>query len=160
MADKTLIIAREATAVFVDGTDVGYTLGGIEVTQEITTFEITADQSNAALQNTLQDKKWTIKIPFTESSLENLKLVFTAATASLTSSTKLIFDNTDYPDPFTLGFVVPNQNGDTLTWFWHEVQVESQDAITFNKANQAVYPVTFKAFAATGTNEPGYVYRL
>lgn len=157
--DKTMIIAEAASTIFYDGTDVGYTLGGVELTQDITKFDVTADQSNTALQQTLQEKIWRVKVPMTEMSIENMAIAFTVDTPNINGSTRIVFDSTDDPAVKTLGFVTTNLNNDTIRIFFHEVQVESMDSITFNKAAQAVMNVTFRCFDAASTNLPGYAYR-
>jgi len=157
--DKTLIVAEAASTIFYDGSDVGYTLGGVELTQDITKFDVTADQSNTALQQTLQEKIWRVKVPMTEMSIANMGVAFTVDTANTHGSTNIIFDSTDDPATKTLGFVTPNLNGDVIRVFYHAVQVESVDAVTFNKAAQAVLNVTFRCFDAAGTSIPGYAYR-
>ena len=160
MADKNLIGVGAASSVFVGMTDIGYTLGGIELSINQNTFDLEADQSNSALAITLLEKEYFIKVPFAESSIDNIATFFTAdKTTAVTGTTALILDANDFPGTTTLGFRTDLFGAlKTLHFFFHAVQVDSVEALTVNKGSQMVWAVNFRAFPITGGTTPGYIY--
>lgn len=158
--DKNLIGVGAANTVWVGGSDVGYTLGGVELSINQNTFDLEADQSNSALAITLLEKEYFIKVPFAESSIDNIATFFTADKATaVTGTTALILDSNDFPGTTTLGFTT-NLFGASkvLHFFFHAVQVDSVEAVNVNKGSQQVWAVNFRAFPITGGTSPGYIY--
>ena len=158
--DRNLIGVGAANTVWLGGTDVGFTFGGVELSIDQTTFDLEADQVNSALAITLLEKEYTIKIPFAESSIDNIATFFTAdKTTAVTGTTALILDANDFPGTTTLGFTTDLFGAaKVLHFFFHAVQVDSVDAVTYNKGNQATWGVNFRAFPITGGTSPGYIY--
>lgn len=158
--NKNLVGVGAANTVWFGGTDVGGTLGGVELSINQSTFDLEMDQSNSALAITLLEKEYFIKIPMAESSIDNIATFFTAAKGTaVTGTTKLILDSDDFPAGTTLGFTTDLFGASkVLHFFFHEAQVDSVESVTYNKGQQAVYGVNFRAFPKTGTTTPGYIY--
>lgn len=160
MGNKNLIGVGAANAVWVGATDVGFSLGGVELSINQNTFDLEADQSNSALAITLLEKEYTVKIPFAESSIDNIATYFTAdKTTAVTGTTALILDANDFPGTTTLGFTTTLFGaGKVLHFYFHAVQVDSVEAVNINKGSQIVWVVNFRAFPITGGTSPGYIY--
>lgn len=83
MAKKTEDVKLGACNVFYDGKDLGFTSGGVEVSIETETKDITVDQlGNTKLSEIIQGRNATIKVPLAESVLENLVQILPGSTLS------------------------------------------------------------------------------
>jgi hypothetical protein len=70
------------------GTDLGYTKGGVEVTVESETHEVTIDQfGNTPVNDYVMGAKITVKVPLAETTVQNLATIMPGGT--------LVIDDTD-----------------------------------------------------------------
>lgn len=64
-----------------DGKDLGFTKGGVEVTVETETHEVTVDQlGNTPINEYIMGRTCTVSVPLAETTLENLVAVMPGAT--------------------------------------------------------------------------------
>lgn len=64
-----------------DGVDLGATKGGVEMTVETTTHEVTIDQEGETpINEYIMGRKVTVTVPLAETTLENLVLIMPGAT--------------------------------------------------------------------------------
>lgn len=92
MASSTENIKMGTCKILFDGTDLGFTMGGVEVTVATTTHETKIDQFGDTVANeTVMGRTITITAPLVETTLDNMALLMPGAT--------LKTDNTDPQKP-------------------------------------------------------------
>ncbi|MGV2866467.1 hypothetical protein [Achromobacter sp. AGC39] len=137
--------------------DLGFTKGGVEVTVETETHEVTVDQmGNTPINEYIIGRTCTVKVPLAETTLENMVAVMPGA--------KLITDSTD---PTKKKVEVPTGTGLNLLDFAQTLNLhpiakdaaDKSDDFTVNRAGTAgalnysymldderIYNVEFKAY--------------
>ncbi len=160
--NKTNVLVGSAT-LFLDGNNVGYTTGGVQIEHQAEFYDVEADQSANPIKTFRVKETFKIKTNLLESTLENLK----AAGG---------FDNSidqSVPGVRTLGFggggVVapvehtldvygnaPGTNRQRKIHFYKVVAVEF-GTMTIEKNKEQSIPVTFQAYVDTDQPEGSQV---
>lgn len=92
MASSTENIRMGTCRVLYDGTDLGFTTGGVEVAVATTTHETKVDQFGDTVANEyIMGRTITVTCPLVETTLENMAAIIPGAT--------LVTDNTDPQNP-------------------------------------------------------------
>ena len=86
--NKTENVKLGVCSVTFGGTDLGFTKGGVEVTVETETHEVTVDQmGNTPINEYITSRTCTVTVPLAETTLENLVKIMPGATL-VTDSTE------------------------------------------------------------------------
>jgi hypothetical protein len=129
---------------YLDGVDLGATVGGVEVTKALEVTEKEVDQLLDATD--LVPKKYmvTVKTELAEATLANLKKVWNEAAApEQAGRVQPIGLSQELPE-YELKFTGPDPAGDTRTYiFFRAIAVEA-GAQQLKKDGQTVFPVTFR----------------
>jgi hypothetical protein len=134
-----------------DGTDLGYTSGGVSVSYSADTSEVTVDQEAFPIKEIVTAQSFEVTVPMAEYDLSKLVNVFPDATLVSTGDTDVLelggsvtelTSGTDVPLVLT-----PTDGGPTeVITITNAVAMPSVD-FTFEKDNARVFEVTFKAMA-------------
>lgn len=129
---------------YLDGVDLGATVGGVEIQKALEIYEKEVDQLLDATD--LVPKKYvlTAKTELSEATLANLKKVWNEeAAAEDGGRVQPIGLSQELPE-YELKFTGPDPNGNTRTYtFFRAVSVEA-GAQQLKKDGQTVFPVTFR----------------
>lgn len=139
MASDTKNVKIGVCKVTFDGQDLGYTKGGVEVTVETETYEVTVDQFGMSPINELVQKR-TVQatVPLAETTLENMVKVMPGA--------ELV---TDVTTPTKKKVVVPNGVGVNLLSIAKKLVLHPIEKADSDKSEDFVIPLAATAGALT-----------
>lgn len=123
------LVSVGSAEVFLNGSSIGYTNGGITVSYETETLEVEADQVNAILDEIPIKETFQVTAPLTEEQIAQLSLFFSTSTFVVDGKTwegiydstatyaigdVVLFDNLLYEN--TTGTSTDNPKIDTTNW--------------------------------------------
>lgn len=137
MTSSTENVKIGVCQVYLNGVDLGYTKGGVEVQVETETYEVTVDQFGASPINEYIQKR-TVKatVPLAETTLENMVAIMPGATLV-----------TDSVDNTKKKVVVPNGIGTDLLSIAQPLTLHPQGKPTSDKSEDFLIPLAATAGA-------------
>lgn len=137
MASDTQNVKIGVCQVFYDGVDLGYTKGGVEVTVETETYEVTVDQFGASpINEYIQKRTVSAVVPLAETTLENM--------VSIMPGAALV---TDSIDPTKKKVTVPNGIGTDLLKIAKKLVLHPQGLDSNDKSEDFTIPLAATAGA-------------
>jgi hypothetical protein len=139
--------------LYVDGTSVGGTSGGVNVAKSTTTYEIYIDQLTTPVRSYPVKEDFTVKTNISEATLQNLAIVWNVPASQITGNTMTVGVSTGVLEhKLTITGVAPNGKTRIIQIF-RAVSVQASEHGYF-KDKETLYPVTFTCLADT-TRAPG-----
>ena len=142
-------ILHGISTVFLDGSDVGYTEGGVEVEKTMDTFEKLVDQELDACDIAVTQYSVLVRTSFAEDTLENIKRAWNEP-SSITTTTgppkfrTLKFGYQQEIPEHELKFIGYSPDGLNREYVFYRAKQMSSSAKTLQKTDKAVIPVEFR----------------
>lgn len=149
------------TVVF-GGTDLGHTIGGVEVTYSPEYHETKVDKYNAVSERWLVGEKWSAKVPLAENTIANIGVAIphatiaapnryatmgkTAGQRTSTLAQKLVL----HP----IGLASSDHSGDVILYKAH---VNSELTIAYKNDGEQILEVVFEAIVDETKNDGAYL---
>jgi len=142
-------ILHGISSVFIDGSQVGYTEGGVEVEKGMDTFEKLVDQELDACDIAVTQYTMIVRTSFAEATLENIKIAWNEPAAITTTvgppkyrTLKLGYQQ-ELPE-HTLKFVGYSPEKLKREYNFHRAKQIATSAHTLQKGDKIVIPVEFR----------------
>jgi len=132
--------------VRLDGADVGYTDGGVEVEKAVEIFEKMVDQELDAIDVVPTKYSMFVRTTMAEATLENLKIIWNEPEAIVTAgNTRTLYLGYQQTIPdHLLEFVGSSPEGYTRTYTLYRAKQITSSAHTLQKEDKVVFPVEFR----------------
>jgi hypothetical protein len=160
MANVQNVIYGPAKTFQVDGVDLGFTAGGVELNHEVTSKDIEADQVVGRVKTMKTKDGYTIKTSLLESTLANLQIVWglTAAPATDGSGNNVLYVGVERTfKNHSLYFVGQGPNGFERQITVHIAQSVAASKLDLKKDAEEMYAVQFNLLPDF-TQPPGQEY--
>lgn len=116
MSDANNIIVGSAN-ISLDGTDVGYTMGGVRIRYEPTWLDIEADQAAGIVKKARSAERMFVNTTLLEATLEKIRLAFMQPSANLDGSTLTLgYDDACWTDEIAIIVTGKGPNCGTRTF--------------------------------------------
>ena len=142
-------ILHGISQVFVDGTEIGYTEGGVEVEKGMDTFEKLVDQELDACDIAVTQYTMVVRTSFAEATLENIKrawnepsTITTTTGPPLYRTLKLGYQQ-ELPE-HTLKFIGYSPEKQNREYNFRRAKQIASSAHTLQKGDKIVVPVEFR----------------
>ena len=154
--DRNQLFSGPVNILKIGGVDVGGTLGGVNVTQEDSWFEITCDQIFGISKKKLTDRRMRITFSVAEGTLANIQKAMAQPSANLSGSTLYFTD--DEQGTIALEFEVDAPDGGGKRIYYFAICYISAGEHAYTKDGQTVYPVEVEALPDPDNSDRyGYV---
>lgn len=165
MARECKNILHGIAQAFLDGTDVGYTEGGVEVEKGMDTFDKLVDQELDACDIAVTQYTMVVRTSFAEAILENIKRAWNEASAIITTTGPPLYRTLklgiqqEIPE-HTLKFVGYSPEKLNREYNFRRAKQITTSAHTLQKGDKVVIPVEFRClpdFTKPAAEQYGWV---
>lgn len=150
MPSSNNIIIGAAT-VSVNGSDVGYTLGGTTIRYEPEVRDIMADQALGVVRKSRTSERMYVTTTLLEITLAQLRLAFMIPNANLTGSTHLVLGYSDacWVEESELILVGKSPGCGTRTFTFTKVTTLNSKEYNMTREEETAFEVEFECLKAT-----------
>ncbi len=158
MGDSNKIIVGSA-AISLDGTDLGFTTGGVVMRDQKDFLDIEADQNAGIVKKHVTMERQFVQTTLLQATLENLRKAMMEPASNSTGSALNFGSASPAVQEHTLTLTGKGPDGNTRTWVWTRA-IPHNDEVEHNvgmRDQVSSLPLSFECLKDDGTGQFGYV---